>query len=43
METFEELKDKCSQLEDENDSIVKKLREKDRLNSKIQSELDSKT
>lgn len=35
MDTFEELKDKCSQLEDENDSITKKLREKDRLHSKI--------
>ena len=43
MDTFEELKDKCTKLEDENDSIAKRLREKDRLNSKIQGELDSKT
>jgi len=43
MDTFEELKDKCTKLEDENDSIAKRLREKDRLNNKIQGELDSKT
>ncbi len=43
MEIFDELRDKCSKMEDEVDSMVKKLREKDRVNSKIQSDLDAKT
>ena len=35
MEIFDEIKEKCSKMEDEVDSLIKKLREKDRVNAKI--------
>jgi prefoldin subunit 5 len=43
MEIYDELKDKCSNIEDENEALNKKMREKERKIAQIQSELDAKT
>ncbi len=42
MDIFEEIKDKCSTLEDQNDALQSKLREKDKRIGSLQKELDLK-
>ena len=42
MDIFDEIKDKCSTLEDQNDALQSKLREKDKRIGSLQKELDLK-
>jgi hypothetical protein len=42
MEIFDELKDKSSNLEDKNDALHHRLREKERIITQLQTELDHK-